>query len=170
MRKLFFLSLVLPVFAACNNGVSAVNVNTGKSAMPELVGFMSKSWYDAHKDKLFNITTYKAFINGTPALAADFDWRDDFLYLKNATHVDTAGLAPDFRAWYIKLFPAAPAENEATTFLIRDADDESKFEDLKIKNVKIINGKYFDIDGGQPFELELIVDGYPPIIVKGVKK
>ena len=169
MRKIILFLILVLSFTACKN-TAAGGTGTGPK-LPELVDFVSKSWYEAHKNTTFNITNYTATINGTAVLAVDFDWRDDFLYLANADHTNPSSLDPNFRGWYIKLFPATPEKNNATTFLIKDADDESKFEKkLKITKVKILNGNYFDTDSGRPFELELTVQNHPPVIIKGNKK
>lgn len=142
--------------------------------MPELVGFVSKSWFEAHKNISFDITNYKATINGTPVLMHKFKWSGttNYLYLGNASHTNTAGFAPDFRSWYIALYPETPHKNDATTFLIKDAGDKSKWHKfLKVKNVKIVNGQYFDPDTGKPFELELTIEGWPDtVVIKGTKK
>lgn len=171
MKKIFFLFLVSVLsFAACKN--EAAGSKGTEIEMPELVGFVSKSWFEAHKNKASKIN-YNATINDTPVLEDDFKWYryGKYLYLSNTDHTNTTGFAPDFRGWYIALYPEMPHKNNATTFLIKDADDENKFEKrLKITNVKILNGNYFDPDSGRPFELELTVENHPPVIIKGAKK
>lgn len=169
MRKIILFLILVLSFTACKN-TAAGGTGTGPK-LPELVDFVSKSWYEAHKNTTFNITNYTATINGTE-IKSKFIWRDHYLFLQNVSHTNTAGFAPDFRAWYITLYPETPHKNDATTFLVKDVGDTSKWgEDLKIKNVKIINGYYFDTDTGKPFELELTIEGWPePVVVKGSKK
>ena len=170
MRKILFFLVLTVSFTACKN-TAAGGTGTGPK-LPELVDFVSKSWYEAHKDTTAKIN-YTATINGTPVLENSFKWYNHgkYLYLENADHTNTAGFDPNFRGWYIALYPETPHKNNATTFLIKDADDESKFEKkLKITKVKILNGHYFDTDSGQPFELELTVQNHPPVIIKGNKK
>lgn len=172
MKKIFFLFLVSVLsFAACKN--EAAGSKGTEIEMPELVGFVSESWFEAHKNKASKIN-YNATINGTPVLEDDFKWYryGKYLYLSNADHTNTTGFAPDFRGWYITLYPANPEKNDATTFLIKDAGDKSKWHKfLKVKNVKIVNGQYFDPDTGKPFDLELTIEGWPDtVVIKGTKK
>ena len=169
MRKIILFLILVLSFTACKN-TAAGGTGTGPK-LPELVDFVSKSWYEAHKNTTFNIANYTATIDGTE-IKSKFIWRDDYLFLQNVSHTNTAGFAPDFRAWYITLYPETPHKNDATTFLIKDAGDKNKWHKfLKIKNVKILNGLYFDTDTGGPFELELTIEGWPePVVVKGSKK
>lgn len=169
-----FLIFLCVIFASCNgvNGGYSSGESGGKTI--ELVGgYVAKSYYDKTKQSITTKIDYDATINGTPVFEFVYKNSSDrkYLFLTNFDITKPEDFNPNLRVWHIYLHPAVASKNKIITYLAKDEDEPSKYENnLKILKIEVIDNKYFDPDNGKPLHLKLTVEKYGEIIIKGVKR